>query len=413
MPGALEHGQSIGDKIYVSLATSSALARPSSTRIILVPTHPPGGGHAGGGGSTAATQSSSSSSSSKVSHGGHAVPAAARLTVTARYVGMVALLCTCLVLLFLSALRPLDHAWQPLQTWASFKSATELRLMFIGDAGGAGDLDGSGVDARRIAGDAASVRVPGVVVPASFVATLPANGTAATAAPQHHLFTVLADMFLVGECVHVVSATECDFELDFSEVELEVHGVYPAGACNDTACVASEEERAGGRGWTRPRGPLQRLKVRTLWEWAVVGEVCHPSLGETTATATADVEVHYRGASMRTLLTRGPTNKGADFAMMLLFRGDLFLTPLWMEYWVTVGGPVLCVCERACVGWAMGACMSACQSQAHTCGRASAALVHPLARAPWAFLPTPPPPATTDGGAALLPVLQRPHRGNA
>ena len=183
--------------------------------------------------------------------------------------------------------------------------------------------------------------IPGVVLPVTFAVPSERlrgvlNASTVDAHPGHRS-VILADVFLQGACIRVVSATECDFELDFRNVELAVHGAFADGECSGDPLVCGGSGGGGAKSlWSRPRGPLKRLRVRTLWEWTVLGDVCSSALKDATHV---DVEVFFAGSNVtqRSLLTRGPTQKGEDVAMMLLFRRDLFLTPLWLQYWEVMG----------------------------------------------------------------------------
>ena len=308
------------------------LPRPGSQRTLQPPTHTAGSpSHAHG------TLRPGSMRIVPIS-GGPPPPTAQPHAVTsglARRLVSLLVIATALLLFSTTTLfgvsQPL-HTWHP---WTSFRAAAgDLRELFIGESYAESD------DPVAASQSHSDVVVPGVILPVSFQVASDAPALAgvlnATTVAEHpgHLSTILKDVFLVGDCIKVVSATECDFELDLTALEIAVHGVYDAGACGEGGTNASACAGGSSSQWTRPRGLLHRLKVRSLWEWSIVGELCSPALRD---VGHADVEVFFHGAAKRALLTRGPVAKLGDFALMLLFRRDLFLTQLWIDYWAVMG----------------------------------------------------------------------------
>jgi hypothetical protein len=65
-----------------------------------------------------------------------------------------------------------------------------------------------------------------------------------------------------------------------------------------------------------------------------VAEVCLPQL----ATAVrADVTLWYGGASKAYSLRRIPPTSTSEFAMMAMYRGDLWTSPAWFDVWTALG----------------------------------------------------------------------------
>jgi hypothetical protein len=238
----------------------------------------------------------------------------------------------------------------------------------------------------------AAAHGPSVLVPTTFDAPsagLPArDGGGGVLSAGYFATTVIgADVLLVGDCIKVLSATDCELPVDHSQLEIAVTAGYLGASCDGDSSGGGDGGCSEDDSVLRlPRGPPSRLKLRTDWEWTVEAELCMPQLarlgrvdvtlhlgpatksvtlvrvdggaapaaaaaagdetgtagvGGPRATAAAAAAAAARAAAVNASAAGAATaavGGGEAVAMMTLFHGGgAIAAPLWVDAWAALG----------------------------------------------------------------------------
>lgn len=198
----------------------------------------------------------------------------------------------------------------------------------------------------------AAAHGPSVLVPTTFDAPsagLPARDGGVLSAGYFATTVIAADAFLVGDCIRVLSATDCELPVDHTQLEIAVAAGYLDADCGGSGRCSEDDSLL-----RLPRGPPSRLKLRSDWEWTVEAELCMPQLAR---LGRVDATLHLGPASKAVTLVRvdapavgtaaavnattalAEVTGGEPVAMMSLFHagGGAIAAPLWVDAWAALG----------------------------------------------------------------------------
>ena len=164
----------------------------------------------------------------------------------------------------------------------------------------------------------------------------PLNATRVIEEPTHPLL-LAADVFLVGACVVLMAAQECDWQLDWRDLRIAIVGGWAAADCP----LDAEEHCPAARSLISSHGvalPMSRVRERTYAEWSISAEFCVPSL------ATVDtVDVQFSGWGLLPIRRKVARDDVArrpqeEIAVAIHFSvKDSFLVPYWIQHWRALG----------------------------------------------------------------------------
>ena len=181
---------------------------------------------------------------------------------------------------------------------------------------------------QRVAAETSSVRGHRRPIVAVEAFTLPAASIAHLSSNSSERVTLVADAFLADGCVKLVSVVTCQQPaLNFSWLDIEVTGVWGAGeACGGV-------EGGGCAGAPRPASRVLHRDARN-WEPVTISELCLP---EFAAASRVDVRVWIDGRSHAYSLPRIPRGPASEVAMAVMYRGDVWTAPAWLDIWAALG----------------------------------------------------------------------------
>ena len=161
--------------------------------------------------------------------------------------------------------------------------------------------------------------------------------------------TFAQDVFLVGSCVTVLTSMTCQYpDVDFSLLTFEIRSVWGT-LCTSPAGSAPCEERVLDKS-ERGRRRATRVVHRDGYNWSptTILELCDPQLlGSHTSRVRVALAYPGQGGTSQSFekeydlsrVASAVPETGGDrsFAMTVVFRGDGWAAPAWLDVWSALG----------------------------------------------------------------------------
>ena len=165
--------------------------------------------------------------------------------------------------------------------------------------------------------------------------TLPVSAIPALGSNSTDPVVLVADAFLADGCaklVSVITCAHCELQpwgcvkprQNFSLLDFEVVGVWGgSSSCGDGGCASAR------------RAPSRVLhRDGSNWEPVTIIELCLPELNNATRV---DIMVWQDGYSHAYSLAAIEPEPAAEFAMTVMYRGDGWTAPAFLDVWTALG----------------------------------------------------------------------------
>lgn len=145
--------------------------------------------------------------------------------------------------------------------------------------------------------------------------------------------SIVADVFLADSCIKFASVITCDYQfLNFSLVEPEIMATYDDSVCSDSQPCDGVKPTTTQMGRRSPTRVLHR--DGSNWEPVTIGQLCLPELEK---AVRVDLNLWYGDQHKAYSLKRISRAHSSDFAMMAMYRGDVWTSPAWFDVWEKLG----------------------------------------------------------------------------